>query len=172
MWETDRYTTTTHIQVVFDGDAVSQGTIDALDLADALKSYSEAFTRANFLINGRESQASVLVDGNFETGSFDVPLLLVQSFQQAQGIIGELKNALELAFILGLVHNPDSLIALLKFLKGTPPERTSARDTGVEFELGGERRLSQERLAHTLLRPFDSKGSGERNKVLGDPRNL
>jgi hypothetical protein len=120
---------------------VREGAIDALILADALASYSTAFTRANSLINGSASEASVLVDAKFDTGSFDVPLLLVQSFQQAQGILGELKTALELAFILGIVRNPDSLIELLKFLKGSPPERVTQRSDGVQYELGGEQKV-------------------------------
>lgn len=135
-----QHSTTTHIQVVFDGDAVRHGTIDALDLAEALKAYSETFIRANSLINGRESQASVLVDGHFDTGSFDVPLLLVQSFQQAQGVIGEVKNALEIAFIIGLVKNSDSLIDLLRFLRGTPPTKVTPGADGVEYERDGDKK--------------------------------
>lgn len=133
-------TTSTHIELVFDGDAVREGTIEARVLGAALSAYSEAFTRANFLVNGRNSEADVLVDAKFESGSFDVPLLLVQSYQQAQGIIGELKNALELAVILGFVHNPGSLIELLKFLKGEPPERVTPVENGVQYERSGEKK--------------------------------
>lgn len=164
-------TTTAHIQVVFDGSAVREGTIDALILADALASYSAAFTRANFLINGSESEASVLVDANFDEGSFDVPLLLVQSFKQAQGIFGGLKTALELAFIIGIVRNPDSVVDLLRFLKGRPPERVSPQNDGVEYELDGEKKTVPQ-TTHTLYYDPSIRRALEDGTCVLHPRRL
>jgi hypothetical protein len=54
-------TTSTDVQLVFGGEAVRTGTIDARVLGTALTAYSEAFSRANALVNGREAQATVRV---------------------------------------------------------------------------------------------------------------
>jgi hypothetical protein len=42
-----------NLEVVFEGPAVKSGTIDARLLAESLIGYSEVFTRANAILNGR-----------------------------------------------------------------------------------------------------------------------
>ena len=69
----------TNLEVVFEGPAVHSGTIDARLLAESLIGYSEVFTRANAIINGRDSQAAVLVQSDFKQGSFVAGLEFVQA---------------------------------------------------------------------------------------------
>ncbi|MGE5110554.1 MAG: hypothetical protein ACM3JB_06845 [Acidobacteriaceae bacterium] len=131
-------TTSTDVQLVFDGEAVRTGTIDARVLGTALTAYSEAFSRANALVNGREAQAAVRVDANFQTGSFDVSLVLVQGIlENAQTLLDAAKTALELALLLGIIKHPESVIALLKFLKGGKPEKVSKLGDKVQVEFNG-----------------------------------
>ena len=60
----------TSLEIVFEGPAVKSGTIDARLLAESLAGYSEVFSRADAILNGSGSQAVVLVQSNFESGSF------------------------------------------------------------------------------------------------------
>src|SRR5438876_7361135 len=74
--------TSTNLEVVFEGPAVKTGTIDAHLLAESLLGYSEVFTRANAILNGEASQAAVLVQSDFKTGSFVAGLELVQNISE------------------------------------------------------------------------------------------
>src|SRR5690242_1793040 len=69
---------TTEIQLVFEGPAVQEGKIDAQLFGDALAGYSLIFRRANAIANGDASQAAVLVESDFKTGSFIVGLQFEQ----------------------------------------------------------------------------------------------
>src|SRR5215472_12195577 len=110
---------TTEIQLVFEGTAVQAGTIDARLLAEALAGYSEIFRRANEIANGEASEAAVLVESNFRSGSFIAGLQLEQHVETAKHLIThhEFLTAGGLAALIGFIKNAGSLIELLKSLK-------------------------------------------------------
>lgn len=122
----------TNLQIVFEGPAVKEGTIDARLLAESLLGYSEVFTRANAILNGEASQAVVLVESDFKRGSFVADLQFVQNIlDQAQHLITAhpFYDASGLAGIVGLWKNKeirDSVIDLFKWLRGKKPDKTAA----------------------------------------------
>ncbi len=87
----------------------------------------------------------MLVESNFEHGSFDISLELIQNILvQASRLITShhFLNAAELATAIGLAwHNKDSLIELLKWLKGEKPERVTQVGNNVEFVLFGQKKV-------------------------------
>ena len=129
--------TSEYVELVFNGEAVQSGTIDARVLGTALTAFTDAFhTVPDAIVNGKNSEASIRVDAKFERGSFDVLLQLAQGLLgQAQGIISNLKTAFELAVLLGIIHKSGSLIDLLKFLQGKKPDKVVKGDETVEVSV-------------------------------------
>lgn len=131
------------LEVTFQGPAVSAGAIDARLLADTLAGYSEVFKRANELANGERSEASVLVQTGFKSGSFVADLLFVQHL--AVGLAPLITaysflDANQLAELLGFLVkevSEDSLLGLYKWLKGGNPEKVEQiSDCKVELTIG------------------------------------
>ena len=108
----------TELQVIFEGLAVESGKIDARVLGTSLTAYSEVFQRANALANGEASEAVVLVESNFQKGSFDVNLQLVQNIvETARALITAhpFLTAGELAAAIGFIWSKrESLMSVLK----------------------------------------------------------
>ena len=135
---------------MFEGPALDSGRIKADLLAEALLGSSQIFGRANGIVNGPTSTASVLVQSDFKTGSFVVELQLVHDIV---GEIGRLigrhpaASATVLAVIIGFIRGDhetikESLIDLFKWLKGRKPDSsTSIDNTNVEVTLGQNRKV-------------------------------
>lgn len=126
----------TNLEVVFEGPAVKDGTIDARLLAESLLGYSEVFTRANALVNGDVSEASVLVQSDFKHGSFIAGLEFLQNFtEQATHLItahqfldaGALVGALfAREFVKDLAK--ETVVGLFRWLRGKKPDEVKPVD--------------------------------------------
>jgi hypothetical protein len=134
---------TTQLQLVFEGTAVQQGTIDAQLFADALAGYSLLFRRANDIVNGRASEAVVLVDSDFRKGSFIVSLQFEQHLiDAAVNLIThhQFLTAGSLAAMIGLVKKgnewSESLIDLCKWLRGKKPDQVTQTGDNTEITVG------------------------------------
>lgn len=126
----------TNLEVVFEGPAVKAGTIDARLLAESLLGYNEVFVRANFLVNGHESTAAVLVQSEFKSGSFIAGLEFVQdvteqgkqlitghqflSAEALTGMIGFVTPELAKEFIKEFTK--ETVISIFRWLKGKKPD--------------------------------------------------
>jgi hypothetical protein len=134
----------TELQVIFEGLAVESGKIDARVLGTSLTAYSEVFQRANELANGEASEAVVLVESNFQKGSFDVNLQLVQNIvETAKALITAhpFLTAGELAAAIGFISSKrESLMSVLKWLKGEKPEKITQTGNEVELVLLGQKK--------------------------------
>jgi hypothetical protein len=134
----------TGLELVFEGQELESGRIDAGVLGSALAGYSEVFRRANQLVNGDASEAVVLVESNFKTGSFDVDLQLIQNvLENAKALITAhpFLNAAELAAAIGFLWSKrESLIKILKWLKGEKPERITQSGNNFEIVMFGQKR--------------------------------
>lgn len=143
----------TSLEVVFEGPAVKSGTIDAKLLAESLVGYSEVFTRANAMINGEASQAAVLVQSDFKSGSFVAGLELVQNIsEQAARLITshQFLDASALGLLIGFVpaevakefakeFAKDTVVGLFKWLKGKKPDEVKkVENDAVELTSGRE----------------------------------
>lgn len=72
--------TDTTFSIVYDGDPVSEGTIDARDLAPALLAFADLVDEAAPLIDPNLSRISVRVRSDFQKGSFEVYLELANLY--------------------------------------------------------------------------------------------
>lgn len=135
----------TELQVIFEGLAVESGKIDARVLGTSLTAYSEVFHRANALANGEASEAVVLVESNFQKGSFDVNLQLVQNvIETAKTLITAhpFLSAGELAAAIGFVWSKrESLVSVLKWLKRERPEKITQEGNHVEIVAFGQKKV-------------------------------
>lgn len=145
-----RHVSSIKVEVVFEGPAVKEGTIDARLLAESLLGYSEVFTRANAILNGEASEAVVLVESDFKRGSFVTGLDLVQNIaDQARHLITAhpFLDATGLATIIGFVWKnkeavKDSLIELFKWLRGKNPDKTlQVGDNNTEITFGVNKKI-------------------------------
>lgn len=107
------------IELVYEGDAVTLGTMDVLDLAPALLAFGELCQEANRVINGGRSELTVSVSSDFEGGSFTSKLVLVA--QQAADHLS-LENLKDAKAIVDLIWGKVSLVGLLKWMKSRQPK--------------------------------------------------
>jgi hypothetical protein len=130
------------LQIVYDGEALQNGTMDVRDLAPALLAVGQLFDAANFALNGERAKVSVHVRATTE-GSFQIDLEVVQSLidQAASFLAGDaVVAALNLKELLfGTVLAGGGVIWLIKRLRGGKPDRIErvSQDT-VRLTFGTE----------------------------------
>lgn len=83
----------------YDGPDLSEGSMDAKDLGPVLVSVADLCYRANYLINGNEATLSVRVQAQFQRGSFDIPVEVVQTVA-ASLLSGDVKSV---EYVLGTI---------------------------------------------------------------------
>lgn len=142
---------TTQVQLVFEGTAVQRGTIDAQLFADALAGYCLLFRRANDIVNGRASEAAVLVDSDFRKGSFIVSLQFEQHLLDAAlNLITDHQflTAGSLAAMIGLAA------PFAQFERGRDPARRSSNVANTRWPLpySSSHTASTERARHSRSR--------------------
>ena len=144
----DNSANSTEFTVSYEGDALSDHRMDAQDLGAALVALGKLFDRANLLLNGVESSVKLDVRTT-QSGSFEIVLDTVQFFHVAAPLLapGMFKYALDLTESL---IGADSLITLLKRLKGNSPEVVSEESSSdratLEFEDIRTESMSRKRL--------------------------
>lgn len=114
--------------VVYDGEALSEHTMDVRDLAPSLLSLSQIFEEANSLIYGDKAQVRLHVKA-LEPGCFSVDLALIQPvLSQITDLltsdpIDALLNLKEI--IIGTAGGVGGLLFLIQKFKGKSPENVS-----------------------------------------------
>jgi len=149
--ESYRRMSSTNLEVVFEGQAVKAGTIDARLLAESLLGYNEVFTRANSIVNGEESIAAVLVQSEFRSGSFVAGLEFVQNITEQGAHLITAHQFLDARALIGLIgflpadlakefvkeFTKDTVIGLFRWLKGKKPDEVKpAGNDKVELKSG------------------------------------
>jgi len=70
-------------QIAYDGKGVVNGTMDVYVLAPALLALGELVNASNEILNGSSATASLRVESDFKTGSFEVSLVVGQTLLEA-----------------------------------------------------------------------------------------
>lgn len=63
-----------HFSIIYDGEALAEGSIDAKDLAPALLALAEVIEEAQPLVPELDARLSLRVRSDFERGSFEIHL--------------------------------------------------------------------------------------------------
>ena len=126
------------LEVVFEGEAVEPGRIDVADFVAALKGYAGLFKQANAILNGEFSRTEVFVESGFKQGSFIAHLCFVQDLAANLITTHQFFSATGLLEVLGYIwKNKDSVLDLLKMLKGHDPEQVVTQGDRSQVVYGG-----------------------------------
>ncbi len=125
--------------LVYEGDALSENTMDVRDLAPSLLALGELFSRANSLLNGEDTTVSLKVQAT-KPGSFELLLVLAQVYQNTtQFLTSDLvTSAANLkSLIVGMPKpNAATLFSTVKKLKGQKPDVVHQDADGVTLRAG------------------------------------
>ena len=132
-----------HLDMVYDGPALADGSMNVRDLAPAMLAVGSFFETANRLTNGGRASVSVNVRAT-SAGSFHIAFEVVQNLE-ATGLleadIGDIlatANALKGLLIGGGVGATGGVIALIKWLRGRKPRLTKVNESLYTFTVDGE----------------------------------
>ena len=121
-------------QVVYDGSALREGTMDVRDLAPALLALSSLIDQINSRVNGAEKPVTMQFKAAKE-GSFIVELLLETTWLQDVVSLFSTPDAQGLKLVMdtlwggGVAGGTIGLFQVIKFLKGRPASRVDTAQT-------------------------------------------
>ena len=117
-------------QIAYDGDAITDGTMDVYLLSPALLSLGELVKQANEILNGDASESSLRVKSDFKTGSFEVSLVVGHTLLEATKHLFAAHPTIDAAGLVTLLFGgvkkaPDVIEGVMKVyktLKGEKPQ--------------------------------------------------
>ena len=131
-----------HLDMVYDGPALADGSMNVRDLAPAMMAVGGFFEAANRIENGERAEVSVNVRAT-SAASFHIAFEVVQNLEVA-GLLkidpGELlttANALK-ALLIGGGGLGTGIFALIKWLRGRRPQVTKINESLYRFTVEGE----------------------------------
>ena len=159
------------IRLAFDGESLSDGSMNIRDLAPALLDIAALIERANYLLNGNSAEISVRIDASFKRGSFEFFPRIVQHIKEKfrAPLLGQATlDSTSLARLLGLVGGSghQSVFGLWKLLKGRDLQEEAVADRDIIQSIPEElRHLYRDpgvraRVA-SVLRPVSREGINE-----------
>jgi hypothetical protein len=113
--------------IIYDGEAVDEGSIDAKELAPALLALAEVIEEAQPLIPELDARISLRVRSDFERGSFEIHLELAKLYQQFRELFSgqdasAFANLFQILGIAGVV----GLTGLFQLIKKSKGRKTSS----------------------------------------------
>lgn len=113
--------------IIYDGEAVDEGSIDAKELAPALLALAEVIEEAQPLIPELDARISLRVRSDFERGSFEIHLELAKIYQQFRELFSgqdasAFANLFQILGIAGLA----GVLGLFQLIKKSKGRKTSS----------------------------------------------
>jgi hypothetical protein len=113
--------------IIYDGEAVDEGSIDAKELAPALLALAEVIEEAQPLIPELDARISLRVRSDFERGSFEIHLEIAKLYQQFRELFSgqdasAFANLFQILGIAGVV----GLAGLFQLIKKSKGRKTSS----------------------------------------------
>lgn len=130
------------LDIVYDGPALADGSMNVRDLAPAMMSVGGFFEAANRVTNGERAKVNINVRAT-SAGSFHVFFEVAQSLEATDVLkadIGDFlttANALK-ALLLGGTGAAGGIFALIKWLRGRRPQITKINEDLYELTVDGE----------------------------------
>ncbi len=123
----------THFSIVYDGEALADGTIDAKELAPALLAFAELVDEASRLVPEQKDGITLKVRAGFEKGSFEVHLEIAKLYQQFVSLFSgqdatafaNMFQILGIAGVVGLL----GVFQLIRQAKGRKPTSVTIEHT-------------------------------------------
>lgn len=107
-----------HFSIVYEGEAVADGTIDAKDLAPALLALADLVDESRAVVPELPDALTLRVRSNFERGSFEVHLELAKLYQQVVSLFsGQEATAWANLFQIVGIAGVAGLLGLLQLIK-------------------------------------------------------
>lgn len=105
--------------IAYDGEALSDGTMDVQELAPALLAIGDLINACNLVLNGKEERIKIKITSDFKKGSFQTSIVVVKDILDQITLLAgpafELKDILELIGFIGA--GVGGLIPLIKKIK-------------------------------------------------------
>lgn len=116
----------THLDIIYDGPAVADGSMNVKDLAPAMLSIGTLFEAANNVTNGQRATINIKVRAT-SSGSFHILYEVIQASQTMDSTL--LTTAAQMAALLvGGTTVGKCLIELIKWIRGRKPKLNKIND--------------------------------------------
>jgi hypothetical protein len=116
-----------HFSIVYDGEALAEGAIEARDLAPALLALAEVFEEAQAVVPQLDAKITLRVRAGFERGSFEVHLELAKLYQQMVSLFsGQDATAWANLFQIVGIAGVAGLLGLLQLIKQARGRKTTS----------------------------------------------
>lgn len=161
----------TTFQIVYDGPALENSTMDVRDLAPALLALGDTIEEANYALNQHKAKVAVKVKASFKTGCFGIELDVVQSvLNQTLSLFQDsgISSANELVELMGFTLSPlGGLIGFLRWLKGRKVNEIILAENGNVKVVCDKDSITVERATIELYRHYKLRQALE--KVIAEP---
>lgn len=116
-----------HFSIIYDGEGLAEGSIDAKDLAPALLALAEVVDEAQPLVPELDARISLRVRSNFERGSFEIHLELAKLYQQLVGLFsGQDATAFANLFQIIGIAGVAGVLGLFQLIKRAKGRKTTS----------------------------------------------